>query len=84
MKLRHTGVCDNLLTTSPIITCTMSKERAYKPFTLSLPVPPNPHKPRRPVTAMDRGEKRRAPSGKPRPASAMPSAYQKEGRVTKP
>ncbi|ELU09375.1 hypothetical protein CAPTEDRAFT_221873 [Capitella teleta] len=78
LKVRHADVCDNLLTTSPILCCEISNQKTYKPFTMSLPVPPNPHKPRRPVTAMDRPDQKRAASGKPRPASAMPSAYQKE------
>ena len=81
VKYRHSDICENLLTASPIMMCTISADKFLKPVMVNLPVPPNPSKPRRPVTAVDRGDKGRPGQGKARPSSAMPSAYQKEGET---
>ncbi|KAK2160425.1 hypothetical protein LSH36_133g00024 [Paralvinella palmiformis] len=52
LKHRKPIECDNLVASSPFIQFNLADSQLAKPMTVTIPVPPNPNKSRRPLTAL--------------------------------
>lgn len=72
LKQRNPVECGHLLATSPILKFSIMNRKFAKPLLLTIPLPPNTSKPKRPQTAAA-GSRSEGGSQEPRPLTARPS-----------
>ncbi|VDI64978.1 Hypothetical predicted protein [Mytilus galloprovincialis] len=73
LKQRSPGECNNLLAASPILKFSIPNRKFAKPLLMTLPLPPNTTRPKRPQTAMATNRSDSDSGQDARPLTARPS-----------